>query len=258
MNLKILLYFAIYTFLGWLIESIYRSIIEKKLINSGFLYGPFCPIYGFGSMIMILLLSRISENPIIIFFVSMITLTIWEYVVGVILEKVFKTKYWDYSDVKFNLNGRICLQNSIYWGIIGVLLLKIVHPLIIENLVNLIPENILLYINIVIYTIFTIDVIVTVSKFLFIDKKMQQLHEISTLIKEKIKELKNDKSAKESKEEKQKIITNLKKKQDRIKIRTYRLIVRLKKAFPTMQSEPMNKFMEKYDKIKKKLKNKEK
>ncbi len=257
MHLKILFYFAIYTFLGWLMESIYRSIIEKKLINSGFLYGPFCPIYGFGSLIMIFLLSNLN-NPIIIFLASMIILTIWEYVVGVILEKVFKTKYWDYSHVRFNLNGRICLQNSIYWGIIGVILLKVVHPLIIVNLVDQIPIKTLFYVDIVIYTIFIADVIITVSKILFIDKKIQQLHDISKMIKEKIAELKNDKSEKENKEEKQKVITNLKRKQERIKIRTYRLIIRLKKAFPTMQSEPMNKFMKKYDQIKKKLKNKEK
>ena len=101
-------------------ESIFRSICEKKLINTGFLRGPFCPIYGIGSIIM----------PILLFFSSSIILTIWEYVVGIILEKLFNTKYWDYSDHKFNFQGRICLTNSIYWGILGVLFIKYIHPFV--------------------------------------------------------------------------------------------------------------------------------
>lgn len=258
MNLKILFYFAIYSFLGWLMESVYRSIIEKKIINSGFLHGPFCPIYGFGAMIMILILQKISNNIIIIFITSTIILTIWEYSVGVILEKIFKTKYWDYSDKKFNINGRICLQNSVYWGIIGVLFLKMIHPFI-EEKVNLIPETILFYMSIVIYIIILTDVVVTITKILFIDKKIQQLYEISNMIKEKIVELKeSEKLEKVYEENIQKMIRDLKRKQDRIKIKTYKLIVRLKKAFPTMQSEPMNKFMKKYNQLKKKIKNKEK
>ena len=103
------------------------------------------------------------------------------------------------------------------------------------------------------------DVIITVSKILFIDKKIQQLHEISNMIKEKIAELKeNEKLEKTYIENMHKMIKDLKRKQERIKIRTYKLIVRLKKAFPTMQSEPMNKFMKKYNQLKKKLVSKEK
>ena len=77
-------------------ESIVRSIAEKKIINTGFLNGPFCPIYGFGAIIMLVLLKRFAINWIILFFASIIILTLWEYVVGVLLEKIFKTKYWDY------------------------------------------------------------------------------------------------------------------------------------------------------------------
>ena len=113
MHSKILFYFAIFSFMGWCLESIYKTIIEKKFINSGFLYGPFCPIYGFGAIIMMNTLGKLPQNPLVIFIAGTIFLTLWEYIVGVILEKIFHTKYWDYSHLKYNFQGRICLKNSI-------------------------------------------------------------------------------------------------------------------------------------------------
>ena len=95
-------------------ESIFRSICEKKLINTGFLRGPFCPIYGIGSIIMVVFLENFAEAPILLFFTSMVVLTLWEYIVGVLLEKIFDTKYWDYSDHKFNFQGRICPWSIIH------------------------------------------------------------------------------------------------------------------------------------------------
>ncbi len=126
--INIATYFILYSFLGWIMESIFRSICEKKLINTGFLRGPFCPIYGIGSIIMIVFLKDFEKYPISLFFISMIILTAWEYIVGVILEKIFNTKYWDYSDHKINFQGRICLTNSICWGVLGVLFIKYIHP----------------------------------------------------------------------------------------------------------------------------------
>lgn len=242
---NILFYFAIYSFLGWCIESIYKTILEKKFINSGFLYGPFCPIYGFGAVIMILLLCKLPQNIFLIFLISMLLLTTWEYIVGVLLEKIFKTKYWDYSDLKFNINGRICLKNSIYWGILGVVFTFIVHP-VMSSMVNMIEITTLFHINIIIYVIILTDVIITVNRILFIDEKIRQLYEISDKIKEKINELKQS-------EELEKIsaqnmiakINELKEQQAILKIKIYKLIIRLKKAFPTMQqSEAISKFIE--------------
>ena len=110
---EILTYFIVYSFLGWVMESVFRSIIEKKIINTGFLRGPFCPIYGIGAIIMLIFLERFQDKPILLFFIAITLLTAWEYIVGVILEKLFNTKYWDYSNHKFNFQGRICLTNSI-------------------------------------------------------------------------------------------------------------------------------------------------
>ena len=129
MQNKVILYFILYSFLGWCLESVYKTIIFKKPTNSGFLYGPFCPMYGIGAVIM-LYASRLSNNIFITFILAIIIFTIWEYLVAVILEKLFKTKYWDYSNIKFNFQGRICLKNSIYWGLLGVLLVFVIQPFI--------------------------------------------------------------------------------------------------------------------------------
>lgn len=244
MQNKMLFYFAIYSFLGWCVESIYKSLIEKKLINSGFLHGPFCPIYGFGAVIMILLLTNLPNNILVIFISSMIFMTLWEYIVGVLLEKIFKTKYWDYSNIKFNINGRVCLKNSIYWGILGVIFTFLVHPWV-QAQVTKIPEKILFYINIVVYIILLIDIISTTIKILFIDKKIQQLYEIGDIIKEKIGELKKQEVlGKVQIENMMLTISDLKEKQAILKRKIYKFVIRLKKAFPTMQSETISKFIE--------------
>ena len=134
MQNKIIFYFIIYSFLGWCLESVYKTIIFKKPTNSGFLYGSFCPMYGIGAVMMIVL-SKLSDNIIIIFLLSFVLFSVWEYIVAVILEKCFKTKYWDYSELKFNIKGRICLKNSFYWGLLGVILIYAIQP-ILERLTN--------------------------------------------------------------------------------------------------------------------------
>ena len=89
---ELLAYFIIYSILGWILESIYRSICEKKIVNTGFLKGPFCPIYGIGAVIMILFLQSFSSNIFLLFIISMLVLTLWEYIVAIILEKTFHIK----------------------------------------------------------------------------------------------------------------------------------------------------------------------
>lgn len=243
MHIKIFLYFAIYAFLGWCLESVYKTILEKKPINSGFLYGPFCPIYGFGAIIMIILLQGLKDNIIALFCVSTVVLTIWEYVVGVILEKVFKTKYWDYSDLKFNINGRVCLKNSIYWGILGVIFTLIIHPTI-RQAVSLMSNHMIFHMTLIIYIILITDIVISITKVLFIDKKIKQINEMGEMIKEKLAELKQaDMLEKVSKENILLKISELKEQQAILKYKIYKLIVRLKKAFPTMQSDTISKFM---------------
>jgi len=104
--LDLLTYFMIYSFLGWIIESVYKSILQKRFVNSGFLHGFLCPIYGFGALIMLLFLNQLKSNLFIVFLAGIIILSIWEYFVGYLLEKILKTKYWDYSDNKYNIGRK--------------------------------------------------------------------------------------------------------------------------------------------------------
>ncbi|WP_236879572.1 glycerol-3-phosphate acyltransferase, partial [Clostridioides difficile] len=119
--IKYILYFFIYSFLGWTVESIGCSIASKRIINRGFLNGPICPVYGFGAVIVISLLGRFN-NVVIVFLLGMILTTILEYFTGFILETLFHAKWWDYSDRKFNIKGRVCLKNAIYFGVMSVLI----------------------------------------------------------------------------------------------------------------------------------------
>ena len=242
MQNKIIFYFIIYSFLGWCLESIYKTIIFKKPTNSGFLYGPFCPMYGIGAVMMIAL-SELSDNIIIIFLLSFVLFSVWEYIVAVILEKCFKTKYWDYSELKFNIKGRICLKNSIYWGLLGVILIYVIQP-IIETLTNLMPEQILLYINASLCIIISIDTIITITKLIVIDKKIKQIFEIGDAIKAKLLELKESTHLEKTyKENIQNIVEELKEKQNLLKFKMYKRIIRLKKSFPEMKSDNITKFM---------------
>lgn len=242
---NVLLYFIIYSFLGWCLESVYKTILDKHFVNSGFLYGPCCPIYGFGAIIMIIVFGALPKNIFIIFFISMIFLTIWEYIVGFILEKIFKTKYWDYSNIKFNINGRVCLKNSIYWGILGVIFIFIIHP-VIGNLVNILPTSVIFHLNVVLYIILITDMIITVNRILFIDDKIEEVYQIGEKIKEKISELKQSEGLeKVSVQNILEKLNDLKQEQANLKTKLYKQINRLKGAFPTMHmSEKISKFIE--------------
>ena len=237
---SMLTYFIIYSILGWILESVFRSICERKLINTGFLKGPFCPIYGVGALIMILLLSRFENDIILLFVISFFTLTFWEYVVGIFLEKAFNTKYWDYSDNKFNIQGRICLNNSIYWGILGVLFIKYIHPFI-SGKIDLIIDN--EYFMVVIYlitAIMLVDAINSVIKVKNISVTLEKIDKLNEQIKEKLEELKNI----EFEDGKtaimlslQKIVDDLNKRKNVVMRRLYKRVRRLKKAFPAIDSK---------------------
>lgn len=257
--IRLLTYFIIYSFLGWVMESIVRTISEKKLINTGFLRGPFCPIYGIGAIILFAFLDKFENNLILLFFVAIIVLTIWEYIVGWMLEKLFNTKYWDYSEQKFNIQGRVCLTNSICWGILGVLLVKYIHPFI-QNIVLKIDNSILKYIIIVIAALMLIDAIISIVKVKNIKSTLERVEKLNKEIKEKLKEIrgmKKDTDASKSIENIQKLINKLKRKRNRTIIHLYRNVNRLKKAFPTINTKEITEVLSKKIDIKK-LKKKEK
>ena len=255
--IDILIYFITYSFLGWIMESIFRSVCEEKLINTGFLRGPFCPIYGIGAVIMILFLKNFSNNLILLFFISIIVLTIWEYLVGVLLEKLFHTKYWDYSDNKFNFQGRICLMNSIFWGILGVVFIQYIHPFI-ESIIEKVDIRLLTFIYSIIGIVMLIDAITSIIKVKNIKVTLEKIEELNKEIKEKLKEI-TEEGKTDILENIQNLVEQLKYKRNKTMLHLYKNVYRLKKAFPAIDTKEITEILNKkveLKEIKDKLKKK--
>lgn len=137
----IISWFFIYSFLGWAWESAYVSIKNKKLVNRGFINGPLCTIYGAGAVTIYLLLRPFEKNLALLYLGGVITATALEYVTGWIMETVFHTRWWDYSNKKFNLHGYISLASSLLWGAFSILLLKLLQPFV-SWITSLYPQSI--------------------------------------------------------------------------------------------------------------------
>lgn len=124
------LYFIIYAFLGWILETIYCSVLEKRFVARGFLYGPVCPIYGVGVLMMLCWFTPFTNQPLLFYVIATVCMSAWEYLVGWLLETTTHIKYWDYSTRRFNLHGRICLTISLTWGVLAYLVIFWIHPAI--------------------------------------------------------------------------------------------------------------------------------
>ena len=159
--------FIIYTFLGWVLEVAFIFIKTNRFVNRGFLIGHACPIYGFGALIMMFYLTQYKDEPFTVFIMGAFICSTLEYITSYIMEKIFKARCWDYSDKKFNVNGRICLTYAFLFGLCGVIMICFTNPIIIY-LLNLIPENIMVIISSSFLIIFITDVLVSfniISKF---------------------------------------------------------------------------------------------
>lgn len=137
----IISWFFIYSFLGWAWESAYVSIKNKKFVNRGFINGPLCTIYGAGAVTIYLLLRPFEKNLALLYLGGVISATALEYVTGWIMETVFRTRWWDYSNKKFNLHGYISLASSLLWGAFSILLFKLLQPFV-SWITSLYPQSI--------------------------------------------------------------------------------------------------------------------
>lgn len=126
----IIAWLYIYSFLGWVWESTYVSVKNKKLVNRGFVTGPVCTIYGVGAVSVYLILKPLDTNWFLLYIGGVVVTTVLEYVTATIMEKLFHTSWWDYSDKKYNLQGRICLGSSVAWGFFTLLMFKVLHPFV--------------------------------------------------------------------------------------------------------------------------------
>lgn len=178
-------YFIFYGFIGWIYESTYISIKNKNLVNRGFLSGPIIPIYGIGATIIYLFISPVKENSFLVFFGGMLFATALEYVVSYVMELIFHIKWWDYSEFKYNVKGRICLPASMLWGVLSILMIKVLQPFALY-LIRFVPEKVG---DIIAYTLLILiigDTIITTISTLQLDKRLTTMHRLREEFKEYI------------------------------------------------------------------------
>lgn len=168
----------IYACLGWCTEVIHHTIKAKEFTNRGFLNGPYCPIYGVGMILILSFLEPIKNNLVLLVLGSILLTTSLELVVGFFLEKTFGINWWDYSKEKYNFHGYICLKYSILWGLGSVILVDFIHP-VMFNLVNLIPYEISSAVLVIFYSLFLVDIIVSVNTVHKFTTKLARLDEIA-------------------------------------------------------------------------------
>ena len=184
--LNMILYFSIYSFFGWICEVIYCSIPAKKFINRGFLKGPVCPVYGFGAMFVIYIMKWINiKSTILVFIFGGLIASIIEFIADILLEYVFHTRLWNYSDRKFNIKGRVCLLNSTLFAVLSVILIKIVHPFVLDIVVRLSSITIIIISSLCVI-LFLIDLVLTVREVINLNitlKNMNILEEIKKELK---------------------------------------------------------------------------
>jgi len=185
------LFFIFYSFLGWLMEVILIFFQDKKLVNRGFFIGPYCPIYGFGAILITYLLHYFIFSPILLFIFSVIICSLLEYSTSYILEKIFHARWWDYSHNKYNLNGRICLNTMIPFGLLGIIMVYFINPNILK-IYNNFDNGVLNVITIIILIIVLADFIISITILIKIRKDSHLLakdntEEMSKKVIEKIK-----------------------------------------------------------------------
>ena len=134
-------YIFIYAFLGWIMETIYAFIIHGHFVKRGFLFGPICPIYGFGAVLLIITTKKLYNKPFLKFVFAIVSFTVFEYFVSLVLEMLFGLRWWDYSNDFLNIQGRVSLLYSIFWGIIGIVVLEKIHPFIQNKIQNITKGN---------------------------------------------------------------------------------------------------------------------
>ena len=181
---NIIHYFFIYSILGWLIESIYMSFCEKKIVNRGFIKGPICPIYGIGALTVFFVLRRFSGNYVLLFFVGSILATTIEFVTAKVMIAIFGEVWWDYNEKPFNYKGILCLESSVAWGFYTVGLFLFLQKFV-EFLVNSYSIKVGKTLGIIVITYFIIDFIYHLYK-AKADEMPEQITRITKAIRRKI------------------------------------------------------------------------
>jgi len=158
----LIIFFFIYSIIGWCLESLYAVYELGHFTKRGFLFGPLCPIYGYGAIIVLLILKPFNKNNITLFISGAILLSVFEYLVGYGLDAMFAMKFWDYTNEFLNINGRITLWFAIIWGLFGIIFINYLHPKIEKfinkhlNKVNISLQHVILYVFVFLYIVDTL------------------------------------------------------------------------------------------------------
>ncbi len=264
--------FCIWSFIGWCIEVCYMTLETGEYQNRGFLNMPICPIYGFGVLMVVTFFRPLNHTVFPLFLATSLLCTTFELLVGMGMEKLFHTRWWDYSHEKFNFKGYICLKVSLLWGFGCVLVVRVVHPLV-EKLVDLIPVKAGLVFIIIMSVLIAIDVISSFCAVDSLNNRLKQIDEISKImlkssikigeklanetneIKGKYEKLMDSKEIAEIKEKYDKLmdskeIAEIKEKYEKLISLKDAQVERFLKAYPNIRSisysESMEKLKEKY------------
>ena len=240
---NIILYFFIYGFLGWCTEVAYAAVKERKFVNRGFLNGPICPIYGVGVVIVVQLLDPYAHQLGLLYLLSIVLTTTLEWLTGFALDKLFHHKWWDYSEVPFNLNGYVCIPFSAAWGAACVFVVKIVHPLICK-LVLLVPKWLTIGEDVAFGISIFVDISVTVAAILKFNKRLEKMEEIAAEFHRISDQIGSDiyKSVMEGMERQERIKEQTEARKEELRgmylelqKRSPRMTTRMLRAFPKMQ-----------------------
>lgn len=181
LNYNSIYYFFIYSFIGWCIETVYVSISQSRFVFRGFLYGPLCPIYGFGALIILFALEPVKNNVLLFLFSAVFFTSSLEYFTGFILQAAFNSVIWDYSTELLNLQGRISLKFSLIWGLLSLFFVRILHPGILR-LLKYIPDGPKEMFSNIILIGFVIDSSLTLFPLLKLDLEIQHVEELLSQI----------------------------------------------------------------------------
>lgn len=173
----ILWFFIIYCVCGWIWESSFCSIKAKKWINRGFLMGPYIPIYGCGALVVYLTLYPLKEDLWLVYMGGVVFPTILEFLTSWLMEKLFAATWWDYSNEKFNIQGRICLKVSLFWGFFSVIMVEILHPIVLA-LIDKLPRIAGQVLGSLFIVVFSADFVNTVVATLDVKKTLEKMENI--------------------------------------------------------------------------------
>lgn len=167
-------YFFVYAVIGWLWETVFCSIKARRFVYRGFLFGPYCPIYGFGVVLLLVLLSPLKGNPALLFMASLVLMSALEYATSYVLEKLFHQRWWDYSGRKFNIKGRIALAPALFWGVMSSVIIYHLQPAV-AHMADFALDWAGIWVSMVMVFVVCIDAAYTVTRMAGFSRMLGQL-----------------------------------------------------------------------------------